>query len=128
MKRINQLAAMALASAFILTACGGDDLTGPTAQRGLTSPDEPEAPAQIEILVRTSGVDLDRDGYVLGLDGGFHPVDVQSQLTIGGLESGMHTLWLADIAENCELSGPITDRVSLEPGGTARVQYEVACH
>jgi hypothetical protein len=127
MRQAFALPTLAISAVFALSACSGDDVTGPTAQTGSAPASQPAAPVSIDVAVRTTGDGLDPDGYSLGVDGQFYEVGVQELRTIDGLAAGSHTLWLADVAENCELSGPAILRFDIAAGGAAQADFRVEC-
>ena len=127
MRQTSALPTLAISALFALTACSGDDLTGPTAQTGSAPASESAAPVSIEVAVRTTGEALDMDGYSVGIDGQFYEVGLQELRTIDGLAAGEHTVWLTGIADNCEVSGPAILRFDIEAGGAAQAEFSVEC-
>jgi hypothetical protein len=127
MRQAFALPTLAISAVFALSACGGDDLTGPTAQTGSAPSSQPAAPVSIEVAVRTTGDALDPDGYSLGVDGQFYEVGVQEARTIDGLAAGEHTVWLTGVADNCELSEPAILRFDIASGGAAQADFSVEC-
>jgi len=127
MRQAFALPTLAISAVFALSACGGDDLTGPTAQRGSSPASPSAAPVSIEVSVRTVGDGLDADGYALGVDGQFHEVGIQELRTIDGLAAGEHTVWLTGLADNCEVSGSAILRFDIAPGAAAQANFNVEC-
>lgn len=127
MRQAFALPTLAISAVFALSACGGDDLTGPTAQRGSAPASQPAAPVAIEFAVRTTGEGLDPDGYSLGIDGKFYEVGLQELRTIDGLPAGEHTVWLTGVADNCELSGPAILRFDIAAGTSTQADFNVEC-
>lgn len=127
MRQAFALPTLAIYAVFALSACGGDDLTGPTAQTGSAPSSQPAAPVSIEVTVRTTGAALDPDGYALGVDGQFYEIGLQELRTIDGLAAGEHTVWLTGLADNCELEGPAILRFDIASGGAAQADFSVEC-
>ena len=127
MRQAFALPTLAISAVFALSACGGDNLTGPTAQRGSAPAAQPAAPVSIEIAVRTTGEGLDPDGYSLGIDGQFYEVGLQELRTIDGLAAGEHTVWLTGLADNCEITGPAILRFDIASGAAAQADFSVDC-
>lgn len=127
MRQAFALPTLAISAVFALSACGGDDLTGPTAQTGASRASESADPVSIDVAVRTTGEGLDADGYTLGVDGKFYEVGIQELRKIDGLAAGSHTLWLAGVADNCEVSGPAILRFDIASGGAAQADFSVEC-
>ncbi len=127
MRQAFALPTLAISAVFALSACGGDDLTGPTAQTGSAPASQPAAPVSIEVAVRTTGAELDPDGYSLGIDGQFYEVGLQELRTIDGLSAGEHTVWLTGVADNCEISGPAVLRFDIAAGHAGQVEFSIHC-
>ena len=127
MRQAFALPTLAISAVFALSACGGDDLTGPTAQRGSALDAQPPASVSIEVAVRTTGADFDPDGYSLGIDGRFYEVGLQELRTIDGLVAGEHTVWLTGLADNCELTGPATLRLDIAAGHAGQAEFNIHC-
>jgi hypothetical protein len=127
MRQAFALPTLAIYAVFALSACGGDDLTGPTAQTGSAPASQPAAPVSIEVTVRTTGAALDPDGYALAVDGQFYEIGLQELRTIDGLAAGEHTVWLTGLADNCELEGPAILRFDIASGAAAQADFSVDC-
>lgn len=100
-----------------LTACGGDSggSTGPT--EGL-----------LEIIVATTGADLDPDGYVLSVDNGAHqPLPTNGADTVASLSPGTHTVTLTGVASNCVPGGKNPRSVDIAAASTTTLRLDVAC-
>src|SRR5467141_2284975 len=66
--------------------------------RDIPGPDS----GDIQVIVSTTGTDLDPDGYAIALDGATaRPIPVNGTLTLSGLSTGSHTVALSGVAPNC---------------------------
>lgn len=95
----------------------------------LACSDLPSRPVPIDfirVLVKSSGDDLDVDGYQVLLDGQIRlPVDdILSASSIA--TRGEHTVELRNVAPNCTVNGPNPRTVTVESGGTI-TQFQVVC-
>ena len=82
----------------------------------------------IEVTTRTTGSNLDADGYRLAVDAATpQTVDINTLVTLGGLSTGTHTLRLLGIANNCRLEGNSSRSVEVVAGTTAPVTFGVSC-
>src|SRR6266581_8463352 len=79
---------------LVLTTCSKEGPTGPTE-------------VALRVSVVTTGVDIDPDGYSVALDGEpGRSVAVDGAVTFTAVTTGSHSVALAGIAGNCQLSGP----------------------
>jgi len=100
-----------------VTACGAPPTVVP-----------PPTPGTVSLTVRTTGSDLDQDGYTVALDDGSpQNVSPNGSLTFAGIEPGSHSLTLDGVASNCSVgpSNPLS--VSVQSDATASVAFEVDC-
>jgi len=100
-----------------LTACGGDSggSTGPT--EGI-----------LEIIVSTTGSDLDPDGYVLSVDDGApQPLPTNGADTVASLSPGTHTVTLTGVASNCVLGGENPRSVDIAAASTTSHRFDISC-
>jgi len=82
----------------------------------------------IQVAVRTTGADLDPDGYTVALDGGTaRPIAINGTMTLSGLGTGSHTVVLSGLTSNCTLSGPNSRQIMVASHETAQVSFTVAC-
>jgi hypothetical protein len=85
----------------------------------------------IEITVSTTGadVDIDPDGYTLGIDGGpGQAVGVNAAVIIGPLSMGRHLVLLGGVAPNCSVSGTNPKWVDVISGKeTSSLPFAVSC-
>jgi hypothetical protein len=81
----------------------------------------------LEILVTTTGTDLDFDGYLLRVDDGAAVgLAVQATTRLWRVPGGTHTIRIQSIAPNCTAAGN-PRVVNLAIGDTALVQFQVTC-
>jgi YVTN family beta-propeller protein len=88
----------------------------------------PTEPGQLILSVTTSGVDQDSDGYLYSLDG--NPAAVlapNDEVTISGLDAGIHQLTIDGVASNCTLSGSSPRSVAVSSGETRVIDLQVQC-
>ena len=80
------------------------------------------------ITVTTTGLDPDKDGYRLMLDGidrgGIAPNNI---VTLRQLEAGSRTIALTGLAPNCAVDGPISRTVTVVTAQVAAVEFTVVC-
>jgi len=82
----------------------------------------------IEVSITTVGSDLDPNGYRLALDGGNpRSVSVNTVSAFSAVSEGQHQLELSDIAFNCSVEGSSQASVTVTPGATAQVGFQLAC-
>lgn len=82
----------------------------------------------IEVLVLTSGEDLDSDGYRARVDGGAsHVVPVNGGVVIAKLAPGQRTVRLEQIASNCLVPGAAERQAVVAAGATTRVTFHLTC-
>jgi len=83
---------------------------------------------RLEIIVSTTGNDLDRDGFTISVDGGDElPVALGSGVTLSDLDPGTHTVRLAGLADNCGVEGSNPRPVVVGADGVASLAFEVRC-
>jgi hypothetical protein len=82
----------------------------------------------IQVVITTTGSNLDPDGYSLLLDGvdqGVISASDTRELT--GLPPGSHTVGLSGVAANCLVSGESSRVVEAPQGGAAQISFAVTC-
>jgi hypothetical protein len=83
---------------------------------------------RIDIVVTTSGSDLDTDGFSVTVDGGTAQfVAPGGTVTLTGLSQGGHSVLLGGLAENCRVDGSNPRTVAVGPDGRAQVTFDVRC-
>lgn len=83
----------------------------------------------IRVSVTTSGSPADPDGYVAKLDGGDPglPIEANGSVTFTGVAVGSHTVALTEVAADCAVTGGPTQSVTVAPGATSELGFEVTC-
>jgi hypothetical protein len=100
----------------LLYACNGEDLSAP-------------APGVIAVIVSTTGVELDPDGYLLSLDDlGATAIGINSTRDLV-VDDGSHALKLDGLAANCALQSAEGARRTVQVTGadTTVVTFDVLC-
>ena len=82
----------------------------------------------LEVIVRSSGDDVDIDGFDIVVDSatrqftfGTLPTDVRN------LSAGSHTVRLESVAGNCAIQGSPSRSVMVTPGKAATVTFDIKC-
>jgi len=82
----------------------------------------------IRVTVRTSGGDLDVDGYQVFVDSTtYRPFFANDAGDISNVRAGTHSLTLKSVAENCTVSGALPRSVTVTGGQVVNVAFEIAC-
>jgi Tol biopolymer transport system component len=96
----------------------------------LTACDDPAGPqlATLEVRASTTGIDLDLDGYVIGLDGAsLRTLPANGLRTFTDLAPGEHVIRIEGVDPNCTLADASQRSVTLVPGRTEVEVFEVTC-
>jgi hypothetical protein len=87
----------------------------------------------VEATVRTTGLDLDLDGYLV-LVGATHavPIDPNGRARVHQVPAGSHSVTLTSLTPNCSVpAGQNPKSVQVTAGGftrdTSRIQFDVTC-
>lgn len=95
------------------------------------------ATGSLRVTTVTSGVDLDRSGYTLHVEGyaadgkpalEISPLDANGTRTISGVPDGEETLTLTGIAINCDPRDSARRTVSITASDTLDVAFTVGCN
>lgn len=82
----------------------------------------------VQIIVATTGVDIDPDGYAVAVDGAAPvTVAVNGTVNITRLSAGSHTVVLTDVVTNCPVGGQNPRTVTIAMGEVAPVGFPVTC-
>jgi Tol biopolymer transport system component len=82
----------------------------------------------IRVTVRTSGGDLDVDGYQVFVDSTtYRSFFANDGGDISNVRAGTHSLTLKSVAENCTVSGALPRSVTVTGGQVVNVAFEIAC-
>lgn len=85
-------------------------------------------PGRLRVGAVVSGIDLDPNGFRVSVDGrNAGSVAAGSELTIRGLEPGVHAVRLTGVASNCRVDGGLERQVTIESGRAAPLEFAVAC-
>jgi hypothetical protein len=108
--------ALLTAAATALLSCGEKDV-GPSDPR-----------SELEVVVATTGENLDPDGYAVRLDGSKNQsVSVNGTVTFSDLTAGSHSVELLDVAGNCSLIGSNPTLVTISSGVRVSLTLAVTC-
>lgn len=114
----HRLAMAALAALTLAAAC---DHATPTERIAF-------ATGNLEIAAATTGLDLDRDGYLVTVDTGApHAIEADGSVTLLDVPEGIHEVHLDGFAENCTPDGGAERRVRVTQGSPATVTFAVSC-
>lgn len=99
----------------VLVACDEDDAVAPQV-------------GTLEVVVETTGEDLDPDGYTVDLNDGAETEDVETSDEISlEVDAGSHTVKLTGIASNCAVDGDNPVAVTVDADDTETVTFDVTC-
>ena len=128
---------VALLAGVILGWGIDDEITSPFVPVQPQMPPLPQGikgPGSIVVTTKTSGSDLDPDGYVVRTDGEWdytampRPIAVNGTVTLSGIDAGSHTLTLKEVAPNCD-GASLNDReIVVVAGAVIQVVFEVVCN
>jgi Tol biopolymer transport system component len=81
----------------------------------------------LEIRTTTDGTDLDRNGYVLVLNGSAALSVNSNALVSATVAAGAYQATLADVSDNCTIDGPAERDLSVSTAGIVRVEFNLHC-
>jgi hypothetical protein len=82
----------------------------------------------IDVVVTTSGGGTDPDGFSIVLDGTDRgPIGLNATSRLDGIPEGAHAVGLTGVAANCGVSPGNPGEITVEAGGTARIEFTVSC-
>ena len=85
-------------------------------------------PGTLEVTTLTTGVTLDPDGYRVTLDEMLsQSIGINASIKFSGLTARTYNPTLTDVASNCEVTGENPKPISVTPGQTSRVEFDVEC-
>jgi hypothetical protein len=83
---------------------------------------------RIDVVVSTSGLDTDSDGFSVSVDGGVEQfVEAGGTVTLTDLSEGSHSVRLSGLSDNCRVEGPNPRSVVVKSDGVAQVAFQVRC-
>ena len=96
---------------------------------GASCTDGPSAPSSgtVRVAVRTSGGDLDFDGYEVVVDPARRAVDVNGNTEFRFIGVGEHDVVLQGVADNCSVVGTSTRSVAVARNTVITVAFDVNC-
>lgn len=92
--------------------------------------DDPVAPqvGTLEVVVETTGEDIDPDGYTVDLNDGAETEDVETSDEVSfEVDAGSHSVELTGIADNCAVDGDNPVTVTVDDDETETVTFDVTC-
>jgi len=87
----------------------------------------PTGDGTLIVSTKTTGVDLDTDGYRVEVDGIERGILPSSGSVLTHLEPGGRTITLTGLSSNCTLVGPGSHTVTIVAAETALIDFVVAC-
>lgn len=81
----------------------------------------------LQFTTSMTGVDVDPDGYRVGISGLSWLLRQDTTITVRGLWPGDYGLSVSDVALNCEVTSPNPQVVTVPAGGVAAVTLGIAC-
>jgi hypothetical protein len=82
----------------------------------------------IDLVVTTGGGGSDPDGFSIVLDGTDRgAIGLNATSRLDGIPAGVHAVGLTGVAANCGVSPGNPREITVQPGGTARVEFTVTC-
>ena len=82
----------------------------------------------LTISTRTTGTEIDEDGYAIRLDGNTSlPIGYTADVTLVALRAGDHSLLLDGVASNCQVLGTNPRSVAVSADLTTAIVLEVGC-
>ncbi|HEU4382143.1 MAG TPA: hypothetical protein VFR85_01470 [Anaeromyxobacteraceae bacterium] len=82
----------------------------------------------IRVVVSSTGLDLDPDGYTVGLEGGApRAIGNDGTVTLPGVRPGTYLVSLSGLATNCGVVGANPLSIEVLSGVTADARFAVAC-
>jgi hypothetical protein len=81
----------------------------------------------VTVTVATTGVSLDRDGYVVSVYNAGGPIAVNGTVTFSGVVAGSRFVTLSGVAPNCRVAGAYSQPITVVAGDTTAVSFAVSC-
>ena len=81
----------------------------------------------VDVTVATTGEDIDSDGYTVTLGTDERPIAVDGSVTFDGLQTGIYSVTLGDVATNCEVDGANPASAPVVLGPPVEIGFAVEC-
>src|SRR5262249_48017881 len=85
------------------------------------------SPVGVTLTIRTTGVDLDPDGYRVAVDGVDGSVVPLFTSVFTHIDPGTHTITLTGLASNCAIDGPSSRTVTIVADEVTPMAFDVTC-
>jgi hypothetical protein len=105
---------------------GGEPLEAPFTAEFTTQPST-VSPAGARITVRTTGPDVDPDGYRVLVDGSDRGTVGVNGTMVTQFDPGTRAIALGDLAANCAVDGPGERTVTVAASELATIEFAVVC-
>jgi len=114
------------AAAFLvaLSACSDREIYAPD-RSGDT--EEPTGSLTIQTVTYGDLEFFDRDGYYCQDESGAHYMGLNDQMPMTGVRTGLHTVILSHVADNCTGRSANPQQVTLEAFESATIKFVVKC-
>ena len=134
--------------AGMIIACRGADANAPVSRILGVGPETPRAVARekpspappsierfgtVTVRIKTSGSNIDPDGYVVRTDGEWdytaepQPIAINGTLTLKFIPAGWHTVTLKEVASNCDGASLQDREIFVVADSVTRVKFDVFC-
>jgi hypothetical protein len=124
------LRCISIVATLVLLGCGGEP---PTASV-LPPPPPPPPPSPItragilRVITTTTGASLDPNGFTLMIDGaGGYALGINDTVTVSHVREGSHAVRVADVAQNCTVTGSNPQTVAIYVFDETTVEFAVTC-
>lgn len=88
----------------------------------------PTPTGSVKVTTESSGQDLDSDGYTISITGQQQDIEINTTVTLDGIEEGTRDAELTDVASNCTVvEGDNPRQLTVTGGETTNTTFEVSC-
>ncbi len=81
----------------------------------------------VTVVLATTGVDQDSDGYSLSFEGQVFSLGPNDTLLLPGLGGAQLEIGISDVASNCDLDGPIRRLLEVPSTGEGFLRFDIDC-
>jgi hypothetical protein len=81
----------------------------------------------VDVMVTTTGVDIDPDGYTISLDAVQRSVPVNGSVSFTGLLAGIYGVSITDVAANCSVANSTSRTAPVVIGPPVEIGFDVTC-